>query len=96
MPLDLFSKTPIPEVLPDEMQKTINEIKKSLGIFFIKYKRGLAIASKPLVHISPLSSFITWPTEDIFFINAPLVPVVKRGKPAPCPIAASNPLQMQK
>lgn len=29
MPLDLFSKTPIPDVLPDEMQKIINEIKKS-------------------------------------------------------------------
>lgn len=31
MPLDLFSKTPIPEVLPDEMQKTIDELKKSLN-----------------------------------------------------------------
>jgi hypothetical protein len=31
MPLDLFSKTPIPDVLPDEMQKIINEIKKSLN-----------------------------------------------------------------
>ena len=31
MPLDLFSKTPIPGVLPDEMQKIINEIKKSLN-----------------------------------------------------------------
>lgn len=31
MPLDLFSKTPVPNVLPDEMQKIINEIKKSLN-----------------------------------------------------------------
>jgi len=31
MPLDLFSKTPIPDVLPNEMQKIINEIKKSLN-----------------------------------------------------------------
>lgn len=31
MPLDLFSKTPVPDVLPDEMQKIINEIKKSLN-----------------------------------------------------------------
>ena len=31
MPLDLFSKTPIPDVLPDDMQKIINEIKKSLN-----------------------------------------------------------------
>jgi hypothetical protein len=31
MPLDLFSKTPVPEVLPDEMQKIINEIKQSLS-----------------------------------------------------------------
>ena len=30
MPLDLFSKTPIPDALPKEMQKIINEIKKSL------------------------------------------------------------------
>ena len=30
MPLDLFSKTPIPNALPKEMQKIINEIKKSL------------------------------------------------------------------
>lgn len=29
MPLDLFSKTPIPNILPDEMQKIIDEIKKS-------------------------------------------------------------------
>jgi len=31
MPLDLCSKTPIPDVLPGEMQKIINEIKKSLN-----------------------------------------------------------------
>ena len=31
MPLDLFSKTPISDALPDEMQKIINEIKKSLS-----------------------------------------------------------------
>ncbi len=31
MPLDLFSKTPIPDKLPDEMWKTINRIKKSSG-----------------------------------------------------------------
>lgn len=31
MPLGLFSKTPIPDVLPEEMQKIINEIKKSLN-----------------------------------------------------------------
>jgi len=30
VPLDLFSKTPIPDALPKEMQKIINEIKKSL------------------------------------------------------------------
>lgn len=29
MPLDLLLKTPIPDVLPDEIQKIINEIKKS-------------------------------------------------------------------
>lgn len=48
MPLDLFSKTPIPDVLPDDMQKIINEIKKSLnkeeclkrayGILIAKYR----------------------------------------------------------
>lgn len=31
MPLNLFVKTPIPDALPDEMQKIINEIKKSLN-----------------------------------------------------------------
>jgi lysyl-tRNA synthetase class I len=31
MPLDLFSKTPMPSKLPNEMEKIINEIKKSLN-----------------------------------------------------------------
>lgn len=31
MPLDLFSKSSIPDVLPDEMQKIVDEIKKSSG-----------------------------------------------------------------
>ncbi len=29
MPLDIFSETPIPDVLPDEMQKVIEKLKKS-------------------------------------------------------------------
>ena len=29
MPLNMFGKTPIPDVLPDEMKKIINELKKS-------------------------------------------------------------------
>lgn len=29
MPLDIFSKSSIPDILPDEMQKIINEIKES-------------------------------------------------------------------
>ena len=31
MPLDLLLKTPIPDALPDEMQKIINELKRSLN-----------------------------------------------------------------
>lgn len=31
MPLDLFLKTPVPDVLPDEMQKIVDEMKKSLN-----------------------------------------------------------------
>ncbi|MBU4375686.1 hypothetical protein KKH38_04245 [Patescibacteria group bacterium] len=30
MPLDILSKTPIPDKLPKQMQETINELKKSL------------------------------------------------------------------
>lgn len=48
MPLDLFSKTPIPDVLPDEMRETISDIsnssdkkdclKKAYGILAAKYR----------------------------------------------------------
>ena len=31
MPLNLLSKTPIPDKLPEQMQETINELKKSLN-----------------------------------------------------------------
>ena len=31
MPLDLFSKTPLPESLPEKMQITVDELKKSSG-----------------------------------------------------------------